>query len=332
MKRRILIAATAAVMILGMAITGCSANAPRFVENYDSSYKNDSPDSFGIGYGTYYSTSESNNTDSADEPSLMSDPDTPHTNNEQAQHKIIKNANVTIETRSFDEDINFIKEKAEELGGYIESESVSGRKPQEYGDGTRYAIITFRIPADKLNTFLTLAEGAATVTDKHISSDDVTTQYYDTDARREMYETQRDRVMELLKKAESMEDILMLENELTRINYEIDSLTTQLRSWDRLVDYSTVCMDVYELSPDRPSTTTDDFSTKVSVGFKSTLTGLGKFFEGFAIFMISASPVIAVLAAVAIAVIVIVKLCRKRRAKKRAAAAAKTNGMDKKEE
>lgn len=332
MKRRILIAATAAVMILGMAITGCSANAPRSVENYDSSYKNDSPDSFGIGYGTYYSTSESNNTDSADEPSLMSDPDTPHTNNEQAQHKIIKNANVTIETRSFDEDINFIKEKAEELGGYIESESVSGRKPQEYGDGTRYAIITFRIPADKLNTFLTLAEGAATVTDKHISSDDVTTQYYDTDARREMYETQRDRVMELLKKAESMEDILMLENELTRINYEIDSLTTQLRSWDRLVDYSTVCMDVYELSPDRPSTTTDDFSTKVSVGFKSTLTGLGKFFEGFAIFMISASPVIAVLAAVAIAVIVIVKLCRKRRAKKRAAAAAKTNGMDKKEE
>ncbi len=336
MKRRILIAATAAVMILGMAITGCSANAPRSVENYDSSYKNDSPDSFGIGYGTYYSTSESINTDSddapADEPSLMPDPDTPHTNNEQAQHKIIKNANVTIETRSFDEDINFIKEKAEELGGYIESESVSGRKPQEYGDGTRYAIITFRIPADKLNTFLTLAEGAATVTDKHISSDDVTTQYYDTDARREMYETQRDRVMELLKKAESMEDILMLENELTRINYEIDSLTTQLRSWDRLVDYSTVCMDVYELSPDRPSTTTDDFSTKVSVGFKSTLTGLGKFFEGFAIFMISASPVIAVLAAVAIAVIVIVKLCRKRRAKKRAAAAAKTDGMDKKEE
>lgn len=332
MKRRILIAATAAVMILGMAITGCSANAPRSVENYDSSYKNDSPDSFGIGYGTYYSTSESNNTDSADEPSLMPDPDAPHANNEQAQHKIIKNANVTIETRSFDEDINFIKEKAEELGGYIESESVSGRKPQEYGDGTRYAIITFRMPADKLNTFLTLAEGAATVTDKHISSDDVTTQYYDTDARREMYETQRDRVMELLKKAESMEDILMLENELTRINYEIDSLTTQLRSWDRLVDYSTVCMDVYELSPDRPSTTTDDFSTKVSVGFKSTLTGLGKFFEGFAIFMISASPVIAVLAAVAIAVIVIVKLCRKRRAKKRAAAAAKTNGMDKKEE
>ncbi len=337
MKRRILIAATAAVMILGMVITGCSANAPHSsVENYDSSYKNDSPDSFDIGYGMNYSSSESNNTDSADEPaeepSLMPDPDAPHANNEQAQHKIIKNANVTIETRSFDEDINFIKEKAEELGGYIESESVSGRKPQEYGDGTRYAIITFRIPADKLNTFLTLAEGAATVTDKHISSDDVTTQYYDTDARREMYETQRDRVMELLKKAESMEDILMLENELTRINYEIDSLTTQLRSWDRLVDYSTVCMDVYELSPDRPSTTTDDFSTKVSVGFKSTLTGLGKFFEGFAIFMISASPVIAVLAAVAIAVIVIVKLCRKRRAKKRAAAAAKTNGMDKEEE
>ena len=152
MKRRILIAATAAVMILGMVITGCSANAPRSVENYDSSYKNDSPDSFGIGYGMDYSASESNNTDSADEPSLMPDTDTPHTNNEQAQHKIIKNANVTIETRSFDEDINFIKEKAEELGGYIESESVSGRKPQEYGDGTRYAIITFRIPADKLNT------------------------------------------------------------------------------------------------------------------------------------------------------------------------------------
>ena len=68
MKRRILIAATAAVMILGMVITGCSANAPRSVKNYDSSYKNDSPDSFGIGYGMNYSSSESNNTDSDDEP------------------------------------------------------------------------------------------------------------------------------------------------------------------------------------------------------------------------------------------------------------------------
>ena len=52
MKRRILIAATAAVMILGMVITGCSANAPHSsVENYDSSYKKDRPDSFSNGYG-----------------------------------------------------------------------------------------------------------------------------------------------------------------------------------------------------------------------------------------------------------------------------------------
>ncbi len=79
------------------------------------------------------------------------------------QRKIIRNASLSLETRNFDADLEYIRNYADELGGYIGTSSVSGRKPEAYGDSGRSARFEVRIPQDKMETCMEGTRGRATV-------------------------------------------------------------------------------------------------------------------------------------------------------------------------
>ncbi|HPY37716.1 MAG TPA: hypothetical protein PLH38_07790, partial [Clostridia bacterium] len=44
-------------------------------------------------------------------------------------HKIIRTAGLGLETREFDRDLAYIKQKVVDMGGYVSDSYVSGRKP-----------------------------------------------------------------------------------------------------------------------------------------------------------------------------------------------------------
>lgn len=227
-------------------------------------------------------------------------------------HKIIKNANLGLETREFDIHVAHIKERAAQMGGYVASSNISGRKPQAYGDSGRYASLTIRIPQESMETFLQDTRALATVTYDQTGSTDITNEYTDTERRLDIYETQYERTMLLLEKAEEMEAIIALETELSRLTYEIESLRSQLTSWDDLVNFSTVYIEIMEIPPSTPLTTSNDtFGTRVSEGFQGTWNGILVFLEGLAVFLLAASPVLIPIAAIAI--FLIIRYRRKKR-------------------
>ena len=53
--------------------------------------------------------------------------------------------------------------------------------------------------------------------------------------------------MELLAKAETMDDILLIENRLTEIRGELEKAKSTLRLYDNLVNYGTIHMDITEV-------------------------------------------------------------------------------------
>lgn len=228
--------------------------------------------------------------------------------------KIIKNASISLETREFDAHTAYIRQRADDMGGYVSNSYTSGKKPESYSDSGRYASITVRIPQQRLESFLADARGIATVVSESMSGDDITTSYYDTESRLSVYTTQRDRVLALLSKAETMEDIIALESELSRITYEIESLTTSLRRWDNLVDYSTVTVDLREIAVFSTSASPDSFGTRISEGFAKTLSGLAVFFENLLVFLIVASPVLLLLALITVVVLLLVRRNNRKRA------------------
>lgn len=235
-------------------------------------------------------------------------------------HKVIKTAYMDIQTKNFDEDLGHIKEKVAELGGYVASSSIRGTKPQEYGDHGRSAEISLRVPQEKLETFMEDARGLAEVTYEDLGTDDITYEYFDTQSRLEIYQTQYDRLLKLLREAEEMEDIITLENELTRVTYEIEALTSTLKNWDDLVSFSTITVTLIERNSLLPiSGGKDSMGTRMGEGFMDTLSGMAVFFEDFLVWIVSALPVLVLLILIAVIIVLIVKGSVKRSRKRRQA-------------
>ena len=151
--------------------------------------------------------------------------------------KLIRRMDIGVETQSFDELLSQIDAKVAELGGYIESSNTYG---SSYGyEGNRSADYTVRVPADKMDEMVTMVSENANVTRKSESTDDVTLSYVDTKSRKEALEVEQERLMALMEKAESVDAIIALETRLTEVRYQIQSMESQLRTYDNQVDYAT---------------------------------------------------------------------------------------------
>lgn len=61
------------------------------------------------------------------------------------------------------------------------------------------------------------------------------------------YKTQETRLLEMMEKAQTVEDTITIEEKLTELQYKIDSLQSSLNNWDRQVNYSTISLNVQEV-------------------------------------------------------------------------------------
>lgn len=228
--------------------------------------------------------------------------------------KIIKNAEMTVQTKQFDKFISSLESALSASGGYTESKQIDGS--YDSADG-RDAYITIRIPADKLDGFMHTVSETGTVVYENTSAQDVTSSYNDIERHIESLKTEQTRLLELLKKAESLSDILDIESRLTDIRYQLDSYEQKLNTYDDRISYSTLTLTVYEV--ERETVTDEDgFGTQVAEGFMQSLTAIGKGFRAFAIGFLSASPFLILLAVIAVIVLVIVKICIKKSKSKQA--------------
>ena len=196
--------------------------------------------------------------------------------------KLIYTAELQMETTEFDQATAAIEALTAECGGYFESSSVSS-----WGRGYRDASYTVRVPAERYRDFLDRAGELCHVLNRQEYTDNVTEAYYDVDGRLKTQQTKLERLQELLARAESMEDIITIESAISDTEAQIESLSGQLRRYDALVDYSTVCIslnEVYKLSNvEEPATT---FASRLggafASGWKSFVNGMEDLAVGLA--------------------------------------------------
>lgn len=239
--------------------------------------------------------------------------------------KLIYTSYYTIETKQFDRDYNAIIAAIDVSGGFLSSEDTYGTKPEAYGDAGRTARLTLRIPVGSYDTFLAAVEGVGNITQKSRSTEDVTTSYYDNEARIELYETHYDKLMEHLKNATDMKDIIAIESEMTDVLYTIDSLKGTKRHLDDRIAYCTVNINLNEVVEYTEIVVAKEtFGERVKSSFMNVIKGLGRFLQGLAVFLISALPVVALIAAFFCAIFFPVRaISRKRKAKRALRAATK---------
>ena len=187
--------------------------------------------------------------------------------------KLVKTAWITAETEDFSSLTEGVTSRISQLGGYVENqETYYGSSYRN--SGSRRSELVIRIPADQLAAFTSQIAEISNVISSRESAEDVTLTYTDTESRKKALETQRDRLLELMAKAETMEDLLTIEARLTDVRYELESAASQLKLYDSLVSYSTVYLtieEVQKLTPVQEQSTWE----RISTGFRENLQILG---------------------------------------------------------
>lgn len=222
--------------------------------------------------------------------------------------KLIRNANIRVDTKNFTSFCDSVEKKAGELGGYVEcSDSSEG-----YG-GNRNATIVLRIPADNLDALLSHVSDNATVRFRSTEVQDVTENYIDIESRLNALRTEQTALLALLEKADSLSEILEIQGRLSEVRGSLESLEGQLKSLDSQIAYSKVTLDVSEV--EHVSDTGDSsFFSLVRAGLSENLYSIGRSMRSGAIAVLAGLPYILIWGVIiAVVVLIIRHIVRKRR-------------------
>ncbi len=207
--------------------------------------------------------------------------------------KIIRNASLTVETLDFSAAEKAIGAAVQKAGGYISSTALEARS---YNDALRTATYECRVPSEKYADFLSALDGAGNVVSKTEGTEDVTAQYVDVEARLKSLHLQEERLFSMMQQAGELETLLAIQNQLTEVQYQIESYTAQQRSFDDLIDYATVTVYLNEVQ--RVTESKDGFGARVSAAFKDGWYHFGNAVQSVVVIVVYLLPALLIAAVV----------------------------------
>src|SRR5690606_876429 len=133
---------------------------------------------------------------------------------------IIRTANMSLVVTDTEEAMDTISRMAEENGGWVVNSSVF-----QYNETAKTGNITIRVPSAGFNSAMeALRNMAVEVRQESTSGQDVTEEFVDLSARLENLEATAERVRAFLDEAETVEEALAVNQELSRLESEIEAM------------------------------------------------------------------------------------------------------------
>ena len=205
-----------------------------------------------------------------------------------ADRKIILNADLTLEATDFPAVCEALRRAAGEVGGYLSASEQS--TPSSAEGGTRWAHFVFRIPAKEYSRFLEKAGEAGNVTYQTETTEDITASYVDVEARIHSLEAQRDQLLELLQASGELETLLAIQEQLSDVQYRLESYEGQRRLYDDQVADSTVDVTVREVR--YLTQQTETFGQRIAAAFVDGWRAFGAAVQEIAVGLVAALPLL----------------------------------------
>ena len=208
-----------------------------------------------------------------------------------AERKIIRNATLTLEVEQPTKAMQVVASIAESRGGFVVT-SDSVRRGGTSGTRT-YEVITveIRVPAAQFDSALAEIRGAAggNVTAQKITGKDVTEEYIDLEARLRTQKALEAQLMEIMKRAQDVEDAIAVQRELTNVRTEIERVEGRRRFLENQSSLSTISV---TLQPTAPLVSTTGFFQSIGAAFGDGI----DFAASFILFLITVSLPLLVIA------------------------------------
>ena len=237
--------------------------------------------------------------------------------------KLIKRVNMEAETEDLESLLPQLMAEIKGLGGYVESQEVyNGSSYNSYR--YRNAQLVIRIPAENLDSLVNQVKGTSNVTIYNESVEDVTLTYVDMETRITVLETERDRLLELMEKAETMSDLLEIEARLTQVRGNLESINSQLKVLQNQVSYATVELYIEQV---KVYTEVEEQTVwqRIASGYKKNLKNIWDDLVDFFVWAITYSPQLILWAGI---ITVVVIVLRRRFRKKKVSKAPREDSQE----
>ncbi len=213
--------------------------------------------------------------------------------------KVIREYEITLETKNFNKTIADLRGEVEKVGGYEENARVNPATEKRQGNAT----IVFRIPTEQLETFNKSISGIGNVTSQMITSKDVSLSYADITARIESLRAEKARLMELYEKADTITESADLSERLASIGGELKSYENQLQIME-----GRISMTSYTFHIDDVEEYTEDvnFFVKVWRAIGGSVSFFFEFLEIMIIGLIYMAPFVITLVLIIVAILAII--------------------------
>lgn len=221
---------------------------------------------------------------------------------------IIRNSNVELRVDKIETALDSIRRIVRSNNATITDSSImagqgGGEKPLYAETTSDYispatAFLTIRVEASKLDTLEKAITGVGTLISQNGSSSDVSQQHIDMSARLDNLKAQEKRLRGFFARATKVADLLQIEQELSRVRGEIESMQGQVDFLERQAALSTLTVSLTEPGPVvQPSGSDWGFVEAIRRGIQAAATLV----TGLITLVIALVPVV-LLAGIAIAI------------------------------
>ncbi len=158
------------------------------------------------------------------------------------EKKIIKNGFLHFSVTNIENAADTIAKIAKSNGGDIMTKDISSAT-----QSNRFGSITVRVPSENFEQALVaLKQIASVVHNESTTSNDVTEQFIDTQARLSAKKTHEGRLLSFFEEAKNVEDLISIEKELSRVRGEIELIEGRLNRLENQTSFSTITIDLKE--------------------------------------------------------------------------------------
>jgi hypothetical protein len=193
--------------------------------------------------------------------------------------KIIQTASISLQAEDVGASFEAVGRIAASVGGFVASSNFYYEDTGEDDDQRQVATATVRVPADRLQEVLTQVRALGVKIDSEAANaSDVTEEYSDLSARLRTLEATESQLFQLLGRAETIEEILLVQDRLNQVRYEIEQVTGRIQLLDNLTDLATLSVSlrpVVDVSAIGPRSDGVDLGAKVEEAWDDSIEFLG---------------------------------------------------------
>jgi hypothetical protein len=153
-----------------------------------------------------------------------------------ANRSLIFTGTVTVRVSNVDDAATTAGQRATAAGGFVAGEDRTDDRDRSQ------ATLTLRVPSERFSTVVDQVAAIGTAESRKLSTEDVTDQMVDLDARIRTGEASVARVRDLMGKATTITEIVSLESELARREADLESLKTRKAKLDDSTTLSTITL------------------------------------------------------------------------------------------